>query len=174
MRTASNVQLLDLCHPMFAERVAIALVPASQIVPIRVVCTYRPLADQLEAYNEGRSDTLYGFHNCEDREGRPAALACDIVELDEKPYSEEPELYARLAIEAWRNKLRTGLLFGLAENQRLPRQRAIARGNFSELVDLIAPPRGRRGWDPLHIEAGPVLIEQVRADITRMPAWRIG
>lgn len=159
-------------HPAFAKRAVAALQEVALIKPVQVVCVYRSEEKQLEAYHSGASKTIFGMHNAT-AGGNPASLAVDIVDADDKPYSEEPEFYAALAIAAKKWRLRTGLLFDLPQNMKIVRQLAIDQRNRGDLVALIAPPIGKRGWDPLHLEVGLGLLEEIRPELDRIPVWSL-
>ena len=112
----------------------------------RIQEAWRSPADQLTAYNAGRSKVRWGFHNATRPDGKPDALAADIV-LDGAPYTEPREFLLKLYSSARAHGLETGILFGVSAVDRVRLAKAVAAGNWSY--------SGPIGWDPWHVQPRP-------------------
>ncbi len=109
----------------------------------RIQEAWRAPAEQLAAYNAGRSKVRWGFHNASSPVRPYDALAADIV-LDDCPYEEPKEFLLKLYSSAKSHGLETGVLFGLSAAQRVRLNKAVDAKQWDYL--------GPIGWDPWHVQ----------------------
>jgi len=161
-RIRRNEEKLAELYPPFATRIrrVIEALEAAGIRP-RIQEAYRPPLEQLRAFQSGRSQVKFGFHNVTGAQGEKEALAVDLLD-DDAPLSPATTYLLRLAAEAREQGLRTGLPWGLSARQRLSVERAVAERNFAAPI--------RPGWDPTHVE--PLGITAAEAKSGKRPAWR--
>jgi hypothetical protein len=75
---------------------------------LAVTCTYRSLAEQLEAYNSGHSQLKKGNHNVVNAEGNPCSRAIDVMVVVDKKGTWDVKYYAPLIELAQRHGLVSG------------------------------------------------------------------
>jgi hypothetical protein len=122
----------------------------------RIQDAWRSPADQLEAYRQGYSQVMYGFHNVTATNGIREALAADILD-DNRPLTAQTDFMLRLTAAAEKNGLTTGIRWGLSDTYVQAINAAITTQNWSAPVHV--------GWDPLHVEATGLTIPQAKAGI---------
>jgi LysM domain len=122
----------------------------------RIQAAWRSKADQLAAYNAGRSQVKFGFHNISGP--GPAhpkqSLACDVLD-DDNPLNPGTTYLLRLAIAAHAEHLHTGILWGLKP--------ALAAGVSAAIASLDTGRDVQVGWDPTHLEPVGISITQAKA-----------
>lgn len=157
MREASRVGVnrtrLQECHPAFRQRLALllAILQADGYRPRLQQC-WRSPEDQLAAFTSGHSKLQWGFHNATTPDGKPDALAADVLD-DDHPL-EPPKAYLlALARAARKVGLTTGITWGLPQNIRTALDAAIEQGT---------PWEGKTGWDPCHVETTGVSVQEAR------------
>ncbi|MBI5831464.1 MAG: hypothetical protein HZB16_04030 [Armatimonadetes bacterium] len=153
-RTQRNADRLSELAGPFAAQIAsiIAGLERDGYRP-RIQEAYRSPEDQMRQRLTGRSKLSYGFHNVRSADGHPQAWAVDLLDDDNPLHTPLP--YAlRLAYEARRRGLRTGVLWGLSARQRALVNDAIDAQDWRREV--------RIGWDECHIEPTGITPEQVR------------
>ncbi len=125
-------------HPVFRSRAQAVLqeLESAGLRP-RISEAWRSAADQEAAYQSGKSQVLYGFHNVTMADGGKEALAID------------------LAVAAQRNQLITGICCGLSDDKNQAVEAAIAAGNWDAPAHV--------GWDPLHVEITRLTTDEARA-----------
>jgi hypothetical protein len=131
-------------HPVFRSRVqAVLLELESAGLRPRITEAWRSAADQEAAYKNGTSQVLYGFHNVTMADGGKEALAADIID-DDNPQTTGTGFMLRLAAAAEKNRLLTGIRWGLSDEKAQAVNAALAAGNWDASIHA--------GWDPLHVE----------------------
>src|SRR6185295_3239836 len=80
-RKARNKQRLGECFPAFAQRVQAVIhdLEAENFRP-RIQEAHRSIEDQLLAFKNGNSQVKFGFHNVTGSDGKPEALAVDLLD----------------------------------------------------------------------------------------------
>lgn len=154
-RKQRNQQRLSECFPKFAERVkaVIADLEAEGFRP-RIQDAHRTIADQLIAFNTGKSKVKFGFHNVTGKNGKPESLAVDLLD-DNNPLNPPRKYLIRLAAVAQARGLQTGIFFGLPANLRKGLAQAIKDQNFDPSVKI--------GFDPTHVEVTGISISEAKA-----------
>jgi hypothetical protein len=154
-RIARNTQRLKELHHGFAQRVGriIAALEAQGFRP-RIQDAWRSPEDQLEAFNNGHSKLRFGFHNVTSPNGRPEALAVDLLD-DDAPTASRSEYLLRLAAAAATVRCQTGVAWGLPPALKDALAAEIASGNFKASVKI--------GWDPTHVEPADITVAQARS-----------
>jgi hypothetical protein len=154
-RRTRNRERMQELHPHFRLQIGtlIAALEALGYRP-RIQDAWRSPEKQLAAYRTGRSKLRYSFHNVTNWEGKPEALAVDLLE-DDYPLNPRKEYLLHLAAEAKARGLTTGIRWGLPHERKLAVDQAIARGKWQAVVKV--------GWDPCHVET---------TSITVGDAWR--
>ena len=143
-RKARNVQRLTELYPTFRARLARVIEDLeSQGLRPRIQDAWRSPQKQLEAFNSGHSKLKYGFHNVTSKDGKPEALAVDLLD-DNSPADEGREYLLRLAAAAESQGLVTGIRWGLEPAFRTAIDNAIAARDWTSKVKI--------GWDPAHVE----------------------
>jgi len=154
-RKQRNQQRLTECFPKFGERVkAVVADMEGQGFRPRIQDAFRTIADQLKAFKDGTSRVKFGFHNITGANGRPEALAVDLLD-DDNPLDPPREYLIKLAATAEKHGLQTGIFFGLPQVLRQGLSQAIADLNFSSRVKI--------GFDPTHVEVTGISIAEARA-----------
>ena len=120
----------------------------------RIQDAHRTIEDQLKAFNGGFSKVKFGFHNVTGANGKPEALAADLLD-DNRPLNPSREYLIRLAATAQAHGLQTGIFFGLPQVLRKGLSQAIEDLNFSSAVKI--------GFDPTHIEVTGISITEAKA-----------
>jgi hypothetical protein len=154
-RLARNKQRLTECFPTFAARVAavIADMEAKNFRP-RIQDAHRSIADQAQAVHDGFSQVLFGFHNVTGANGKPEALAVDMLD-DDHPTNMSRKYLITLASVAQKNGLNSGIFFNLSANARTKLQKAINALDFNPSIKM--------GFDPTHLEPTGITIAQAKA-----------
>jgi hypothetical protein len=154
-RIARNKKMLDECFPSFRVRLA-AVVKELEDAGLRprIQQAWRSEAEQLVAFKNGYSKVKYGFHNVTGPNGEKESLAADVWD-DDRPTQTKTDFMLRLAAAAGRHGLTTGIRWSLSDARVKLIDDAIAAQNWKMPVYV--------GWDPLHVEASSVPIEEVKA-----------
>lgn len=154
-RKQRNTDRLATLFPTFARRVAgvIGQLESEGIRP-RIQDAWRSPEDQRIAFDTGHSKLLFGFHNVTGADGRPEALAVDLLD-DDAPLNASKEFILKLAAAAEVQGLVTGVRWGLPQKLRLAIDNAIAAADWKANVKV--------GWDPLHIEPTGISVAEARA-----------
>lgn len=154
-RRKRNAERLAELHPRFARRVAavIAELEDEGWRP-RIQEAWRSPQAQLAAYRAGHSPLRYGFHNVTGPDGRPEALAVDMLD-DDAPLSPGKPFLLRLAAAAEAAGLTTGIRWGLTHTLARAVDEAIATHQWQAPVKI--------GWDPAHLQAQGLTVAQARA-----------
>ena len=154
-RKQRNQQRLTECFPKFAQRVAAVISDLeTQGFRPRIQDAHRSEADQLIAFKNGFSKVKFGFHNIVGAGGKKESLAVDLLD-DDKPLTPSRRYIILLAEAAQNHKLHPGSFFGLPAALRVGLQKAIDDHNFSPTVKI--------GFDPTHIEATGLSIDEAKA-----------
>ncbi len=154
-RIDRNKQRLGECFPAFAKRVVKVIKEMDEAgFRPRIQDAHRTIQDQLKAFNAGFSDVKFGFHNVTGANGKPEALAVDMLD-DDHPVTAPRKYLIKLASVAQKNGLHSGIFFRLktaAERKAL--QDAIDSLNFD--------PKIRIGFDPTHLEPTGITIAEAK------------
>lgn len=136
-------KLLEL-HPAFRARLVrvIADMEGRGYRP-RIQDAWRSPEDQLKAYNSGNSKLKYGFHNVTGPTGHKESLAVDMLD-DDSPLASRKEYLLNLADACAKEKLTTGIRWGLPVNLMSAIDDVILKEDWTADVKI--------GWDPTHIE----------------------
>src|SRR6266849_193113 len=112
-RLKRNKERLKELFPTFAVRIGKVLVDleAAGVRP-RIQEAYRSPEDQLKAFNAGFSKLKFGFHNVTGAGGNRESLAVDLLD-DDQPLNPSTGYLLRLATVAQKQRLETGILWGL-------------------------------------------------------------
>lgn len=153
-RKQRNKQRLTECFPAFARRVEAVIkdLEAQGFRP-RIQDAHRSLEDQLKAFNGGFSKTKFGFHNIMGSNGKSESLAVDLLD-DNRPLSPSRKYIILLAAAAQAHELHPGSFFGLEPPLDKGLQTAIDNKDFNPNIKI--------GFDPTHIEATGVTINQAK------------
>jgi hypothetical protein len=154
-RRQRNQQRLKELHPRTATRVA-AVIRELEDEGWRPLIqeAWRSPAAQRAAFEAGHSRLRHGFHNLTGPDGRPEALAVDLLD-DDAPLTPGKPYLLRLAAAAEQAGLATGIRWGL------PAALARAIDTAILLRDWQAPVK--IGWDPTHLQATGLTVAQARA-----------
>ena len=120
----------------------------------RIQDAWRSEVDQLKAYNAGRSELEFSFHNITGKDGKKEALAVDLLD-DNAPIKVGSVYVLRLAGAAKHHGLTTGARFGVPPNVNKAIDDAIDQENWKALVKF--------GWDPCHVQPTGITVDQARA-----------
>jgi hypothetical protein len=154
-RTQRNQQRLKECFPKFAARVdAVIKDLEAQGIRPRIQDAHRSIADQLKAFNNGFSNVKFGFHNVTGANGKPEALAVDLLD-DDHPLNPPRKYTILLAEAAQAHGLHPGSFFGLSGSLRAGLSKAIQDHNFDAKIKI--------GFDPTHIEVTGISISEAKA-----------
>jgi hypothetical protein len=154
-RVARNTQRQTELFPTFGTRIAkvIAQLEAEGVRP-RIQDAWRSPEDQRQAFEAGHSKLLFGFHNVTSTIGKPESLAVDLLD-DNNPLNPRRPYLLRLAAAAERQKLVTGIRWGLPVALRRAIDEAIATQDWDAPLKI--------GWDPAHVEPTGITVAQARA-----------
>jgi hypothetical protein len=154
-RNERNQERLTECFPTFAKRIeAVIKAMEAQGFRPRIQDAHRTIADQLKAFNGGFSRVRFGFHNVTGTNGKPEALAVDLLD-DDKALAPTREYLIRLAAVAQAEGLQTGIFFGLPQALRRGLSQAIANLDFNPAIKI--------GFDPTHVEVAGISIAEAKS-----------
>jgi hypothetical protein len=155
-RQARNQQRLTELYPTFAKRLQAVITDLeSQGLRPRIQDAWRSPADQLAAYNSGHSKLKYGYHNVTGKNEAKEALAVDLLD-DDNAANEGREYLLRLAAAAEKQKLSTGIRWGIKSAKMVEAiNTAIAKQDWKAQVKI--------GWDPAHVETTGVTVQEAKA-----------
>jgi hypothetical protein len=155
-RQARNAAMLRDCHPAFAGRLRLLIerMEAAGFRP-RIQQAWRSPHEQMNAFTAGKSKVRWGFHCACSHDGKPEALAADVLD-DDSPLKPQRAYVLRLAAEGAHLSLRTGVEWGLTPRKRMALAAAIAHGdwNYGGPADI--------GWDPCHVEPADLTVAMAR------------
>lgn len=120
----------------------------------RIQDAWRSPQAQLDAWRHGFSKLRFGFHNVTDANGKPAALAADVLDND-APITASSAYLLQLAAAAEQAGLHTGIRWGLPNEMAKAIDAAIARKDWHAKVKI--------GWDPTHVETTDITVAQAEA-----------
>jgi hypothetical protein len=154
-RTQRNQSRLQELYPSFAARVAavIAELEDEGWRP-RIQDSWRSMAAQEAAYGAGHSKLKFGFHNVTGADGRPEALAVDMLD-DDAPLNPGKPYLLRLAAAADHAGLVSGIRWGLSTKLARAVDAAILHREWHAPVKI--------GWDPTHLEPRGLTVAQARS-----------
>lgn len=153
-RLQRNAERLTELYPSFAMQVSavIAELEARGLHP-RIQDAWRSPDAQLQAYRNGFSRLRFGFHNVTSIDGKPQALAADVLDND-APLNPSSAYLLQLAAVTQQHGLRSGIRWGLPAPLAAAIDRAIANQDWHSPVKI--------GWDPTHIETESVSVAEAR------------
>lgn len=154
-RRQRNLVRLQELHPAFRARVADAIgeLEAEGWRP-RIQLAWRAPAEQRAAHGAGHTRLTFGLHNISGADGRPEALAADLVD-DDAPHAPGKPFLLRLAAAAEHAGLTTGIRWGLPA--------ALARAIDTAITDREWQAPVKIGWDPTHLQPRGLSVAQARA-----------
>ncbi len=154
-RLSRNQSKMAEMHPAFRAR-ALEVVKELEGAGFRprIQQAWRSASEQLEAFRNGYSQVMYGFHNVTASNGAKEALAADIID-DDQPLTTKTGFMLRLAAAAEKNGLSTGIRWGLADAKVKAINDALAAQNWTAVVHV--------GWDPLHVEVTGMTIQDAKS-----------
>jgi hypothetical protein len=153
-RLGRNQNRLAECHEVFAEALARLIADMERLgFRPRIQDAWRSPEAQLEAFNTGKSELKFGFHNVTGADGHKEALAVDLLD-DDAPLHASRRYVLTLAAVTRDHGLETGVLWGLQPSTQEQLERAIRERDFD------AP--GKFGWDPCHVQVTGMTPEQAR------------
>ncbi len=159
-RLERNRGKLKECYPSFRLKVeAIIKELTYKGYRPRIQEAWRSTEDQLFAYEHGYSKVRYGFHNVTGERRVPEALAVDILD-DDHPLNPSTRYMLALALAASKQKLTTGIAWGLPANLVYGITTALQNEDIDAAVKV--------GWDPTHVE--PTGITPAEAKVGKRPA----
>ncbi|MEN9627122.1 MAG: hypothetical protein RJA10_348 [Pseudomonadota bacterium] len=154
-RRLRNQQRLQELFPTVAARVAAVIHDLEdEGWRPRIQDAWRSPAAQQAAFEAGHSKLRYGFHNVTGADGRPEALAVDLLD-DDAPLNPAKPFLLRLAAAADQAGLATGIRWGLPAPLARAIDAAISLRDWQAAVKI--------GWDPTHVQATGVTVAQARA-----------
>lgn len=147
-------RLLEL-YPTFRARVGkvIELLETQGMRP-RIQDAWRSQADQLKAFKNGHAKLKFGFHNVTAANGKPEALAVDLLD-DDAPLSPGKNYLLHLAAAAQAAGLDTGIRWGVPKSLAAAIDAAIATQDWDANVKI--------GWDPTHVEPIDITVADAKA-----------
>ena len=156
-RQKRNIKRLSELHPTFRARIekVIATLEAQGVRP-RIQDAWRSPEKQLKAFESGHSLLKFGFHNVTDTEGRPDALAVDLLD-DNFPLKPSRKYLLRLAAAAEAEGLITGIRWGVPEELIAGIDEAIAAQDWKADVKV--------GWDPTHVQPTGLTVKEAKSGI---------
>jgi hypothetical protein len=155
-RYALNHARLKLINPVLRIKVAAVLsdLEGHADCPLIDAGVWRSPAEQMAKWRAGVSRIKWSFHNANDRNGRPDALAADITDSRfgwDSPLS----FWLRLAASAQAHGMESGIYWGLTAAPRAAISAAITARNWT-------PGNISRGWDPAHIQVAGISLLRAR------------
>ncbi len=154
-RKQRNTDRLAELYPTFRARLkrVIASLESSGMRP-RIQDAWRSPAEQKKVFDSGHSKVKFGFHNVTAKNGRPEALAVDLLD-DDSPLSPSRSYLLQLAAASEKAGLTTGIRWGVPSKLAKAIDHAIADKDWSANVKV--------GWDPTHVEPTDVTIAEAKA-----------
>ncbi len=154
-RRAQNEAKLAECQPIFARKVKAILddLEGHGLRP-RIQEAWRSPARQRKLLREGFTKVAWGMHNATTDDGKPEALAVDVLD-DERPNKESIRFLLLLATSAKAHGCLTGISWGLSASSRARAEQAIAERNFDAKFSV--------GWDPCHVQIDGITVTEARA-----------
>lgn len=154
-RQKCNQKRLSELHPVFRLKIEsiIRVLDRNGFRP-RIQEAWRSLEDQQRAFDAGRTELLYGFHNVTAEDGTPEALAVDLLN-DDAPMSLNGRYVLQLAAAAEEAGLVTGIRWGLSKESAEVIDEAIAHRNWDAAICV--------GWDPMHVQMDGITIHEVKS-----------
>jgi hypothetical protein len=153
-RAKRNAEKLNQLFPTFAARLKKVIADLeSQGIRPRIQDAHRSLEDQLKAFEAGNAKVKFGFHNVTGSDGTPESLAVDMLD-DDHPLAPSVKYLLQLAAAAQKQKLETGILWGLPSALQEGVKTAIAAGDFEAKVKV--------GWDPTHVQPTGITIQEAK------------
>lgn len=126
----------------------------------RIQSAWRSPEDQEKAYETGHAEVRYGFHNVVGLDGKPEALAVDLLD-DDYPLNPRRAYLLRLAAVAARYDLETGIRWGLPESMRVAINNAIQTQDWNAKLKI--------GWDPTHVQPAGLNIDDTKPPKNKRP-----
>ena len=114
---------------------------------------WRSPAEQAAIKRAGRSKVSYSFHNVTTKDGKPDALACDIVDVNYQ-WNAPKHYWLKLAASAEAHGMETGIYWGLGLINRARLRKAIKERNWAY--------NGPLGWDAAHLQPKGISILAAR------------
>jgi len=156
-RQVRNGDRLRQCHPAFRAALKRVLHTLEQDgYRPRIQDAYRSPALQATAYAAGRSHVRWSFHNATTADGKPEALAADVLD-DDAPLAPGRRYLLALAIAADRYGLETGITWGFEAWPLL--RRAIDEAIAARHADAVV----KVGWDPCHVQVRGLTLADAQA-----------
>lgn len=154
-RLTRNQQKLSEMYPTFRTRVQAVLqeLEGYGLRP-RIQEAWRSPQDQMDAFRNGRSQLMYGFHNVTAENGAKEALAADIID-DNNPLNLKLPYLIHLIAAAENNDLTTGVYWNLSDAHIAAIHAAVATKDWNAKIHV--------GWDPMHVEASGITIQEAKA-----------
>lgn len=154
-RRQRNHDRLQQLYPPFAARVVTVIdeLEAEGWRP-RIQDAWRSPAAQRAAFAAGHTALAFGLHNITAADGRPQALAVDLLDDDAALTPGKPYLL-RLAAAAGAAGLVSGIRWGLSARLARAIDEAIALRDWQAAVKI--------GWDPTHLQPQALSVAQARA-----------
>jgi hypothetical protein len=153
-RIARNDQRILTLYPTFANRIVrvIKRLEAQGFRP-RIQDAWRSPQEQKIAFDSGHSKLRFGFHNITNANGKPEALAIDLLD-DDVPSNPSSVYMLKLAAAAEAEGLCTGIRWGLPIKLQSAIDEAIANGAWDARIKI--------GWDPLHVQSANLTVSEAR------------
>lgn len=153
-RLANNEAKLAELYPAMRVRVEAVLKELEEAgYRPRIYQAWRSADQQMEAFRQGVSQVMYGFHNVTASNGKKEALAVDILD-DDHPLTAPRHYMLRLAAASEKNGLITGIRWGLPDSYVKKIDDALATQNWSATFNA--------GWDPVHVEVTGITIYEAK------------
>lgn len=159
-RRQRNIEKLEELNPAFRLRVQ-AIIADLEAVGYRprIQVAFRGAAAQALALGKGASTVSWSMHQAETRDGKPDALAVDLLD-DDAPRKPGGPYLLRLAAIARRRRCITGILWGKrGAPMTVDRIAAIEAAILAERWDAPV----RVGFDPCHVQPAEISLSQARA-----------
>ena len=153
-RKQNNAQRLTECNPAFRNKAAAILTDMEgHGWRPRIQEAWRSPARQRQLLADGFTKVRWGMHNATTDNGKPDALAVDVLD-DDTPNKESTRFLLMLASSARVHGCVTGIDWGLSQGNRDSVRSAIASRNFDARVGV--------GWDPCHVQIGGISVSEAR------------
>jgi hypothetical protein len=154
-RKKRNQDRLVELYPTFRARVEKVIVELeSEGMRPRIQDAWRSLADQQIAVDKHHAQVKFSFHNVTAKDGRPEALAVDMLD-DDHPLGPTKIYLLHLAASAEKAGLMTGIRWGVPKKLIGGIDAAIASQGWDADVKI--------GWDPTHIQPVGLTIAQAKS-----------